>query len=81
MNAFLASTASDFGLTSAGLKDAIKEDTGARRNWRRKRDRRFGYKPRPWRLEKIKGKSMKRKALEARVANDMSKTLVRLGSD
>jgi hypothetical protein len=75
MNAFLASTASDFGFTSAGLRDAIKEDTRARRNWRRKRDRRVGYKPRPWRLEKIGGKSLKRKAPEAWVTSDMAKVL------
>jgi hypothetical protein len=81
MTAFLASTAPKCGLTLSGLRQAIKEDGRARRNWRRKRDRRVGYKPRPWRLERTGGKSLKRLMLEAMVATDMAKVLARLGAD
>ncbi len=79
MTAFLASTAPDFGLTLAGLRNAIREDGRARRNWRRKRDRRFSYKGRRWRLAGSQGKSLKRTVLEAKVANDIGKVLGRIG--
>jgi hypothetical protein len=81
MSAFLGSMARQFGLTSPELREAIKEDTRTRRNWRRKRDRRVSYRGRSWRLARLQGKGLKRLVLEAKVANDVAKVLNRIGTD
>jgi hypothetical protein len=74
--AFLADIGSRQGLSLAEVKHAIAEDGRARNKWRRKRDRRAGYRGR---LQEIPEKSLKRTMLEAKAASDIVKLLGRAG--
>jgi hypothetical protein len=73
--------AAELGMSAAQAKREIREDTRSRNKWKRKRDRRFSYEGRRWRLEETQGKSLKRAALEVKVANDMSRVMDRFGDE
>jgi hypothetical protein len=77
VTAFMAASAGWFGLSVAEQKREIREDAKARNPWRRKRDRRSGYKGRGRTLQ---GESLKFKMLEAKAAHDMAKALGGLGN-
>jgi hypothetical protein len=74
--AFLAEIGSRQGMSVAEVKRAIAEDGRTRNKWRRKRDRRAGYRGR---LEEIPEISLKRRMLEAKAASDIVKSLGRVG--
>ena len=74
--AFLAEIGLRQGLSLAQVKSAIGEDGRARNKWRRKRDRRAGYKGR---LQEMPEKSLKRTMQEAKAASDIAKSLGRVG--
>jgi hypothetical protein len=74
--ASLIEIAAQLGLCLSDLKREIAEDTRARNKWRRKRDRRAGYKGRQ---QEMPEKSLKRTMLEAKAMNDIAKSLRRVG--
>jgi hypothetical protein len=75
--AFLASFAAQKGMSAVSVKRAVADDMRARNKWRRKRDRRAGYKARAGHLREIPETSLRRRMLEAKVANDLARSMER----
>jgi hypothetical protein len=74
--AFMAMLGARVGMSGAETKAQLKRELGvSKEKWRRKRDRRLGYKERGWWLRQIK-KDLKNNLEIARIVDDVMKPLI-----